>query len=273
LNRCLKLIFPQWQGAGEGKELYDGALEIRDCLMPGPDYEQIGVSIDTGLTVKRGIRGYDPIVSQLKEARHLISEYKPAKIFTVGGDCSVEIAPVSYLNRLYNGSLAVVWLDAHGDLNTPESSPSRNFHGMPLRCLLGEGDEAVLEQCFSALSPKQVVMAGCRELDRPEEDYIQANNIPVVRAGELGRLNDVIGRTGFNNLYVHVDLDVIDPGCFPAVPCPAENGISPESLAEKLKSLKNGFNIVGFGIVEYSPNGDKSIIGKLKELVEFGYGI
>jgi arginase len=63
------------------------------------------------------------------------------------------MAPISYLNKLYGGDLAVVWFDAHGDLNSPATSVSQNFHGMPLRCLLGDGEETLKSACFSLLRP------------------------------------------------------------------------------------------------------------------------
>lgn len=102
-----------------------------------------------------GTLGYKEVLKQLKNACTLIDGVKPDTIFTVGGDCGVELLSVSYLNKRYNGALAVIWFDAHGDLNTPASSPIKKFHGMPLRALLGEGDEEIVRQCFSKLKAGQ----------------------------------------------------------------------------------------------------------------------
>ena len=275
LAECLRILFPQWQGSGREKYLYYSAIEIRDNFLPEFCYEQIDVDLEDEFTIKNDILGYDSIMLQLKKAVHLLSESKPNKIFTIGGDCGVELAPVSYLNRYYNGDLAVIWFDAHGDLNTPLVSPSKNFHGMPLRSLLGDGDENIIGQCFSSLVPNQIILVGCRELDLPEKEYICENNIQIFSANEMKDLDlfiHAVRAKGFSNLYVHLDLDVLDPECFPAVMCSAGNGITLENLMRSLKILKKQFNLVGFSTVEYKQNNDECM-EKLREIIEYGYSL
>ena len=86
-----------------------------------------------------GVQHLDAIIRQSTDAKALLDELaKPSRVFTVGGDCGVEVQPVSHASACYPG-LAVVWFDAHADLNCPSSSPSGHFHGMPVRTLLGEG--------------------------------------------------------------------------------------------------------------------------------------
>ncbi len=269
MTEFLKLLFPQWQGSGTDKDLYYGAIEIRDAFLLENSYEQIDVSIDEELKIKNDILGYDSILLQLKKAIEVVLDHKPQRIFTIGGDCGVELAPVSYLNKLYNTDFAVIWFDAHGDLNMPSSSPSKKFHGMPLRFLLGEGDENIVRECLSKLISHQIVMVGCRELDSPEEKFIYEKNIQVLNANHSQTLIDVIRARRFKNLYIHVDLDVVDPKCFPSVMCPTKNGISLDTLMGSLKLLKKEFNLVGFSVVEYKQS-DGSYIEKLREIVEFG---
>ena len=60
------------------------------------------------------------------------------KIATLGGDCGVDMIPISYLNKKYKCGLGIFWIDAHADIHTPESSPSQNFHGMPIRIMMGK---------------------------------------------------------------------------------------------------------------------------------------
>lgn len=272
LNEFLKLLFPQWQGSGANKDLLYGAFEIRDTLLPKNSYEHIDVFIDEELAIKNDILGYDSIILQLKKATDVISNNKPKKIFTIGGDCGVELAPVSYVNKLYNGDLALIWLDAHGDLNTPSSSPSKKFHGMPLRFILGEGDDNIIEQCFSKLTSNQIVLVGCRELDLPEEKYIYDKNIHVLSVNDLKTLIDVVRARGFRNLYIHLDLDIVDPKCFPSVMCPTDNGITLDNLMQSLNLLKNEFNVVGFSVVEYKQSYGEHI-EKLRNIIEFGYNL
>ncbi len=113
----------------------------------------------------------------------------PARPFVLGGSCCGHVGAVRELARRH-GRLGVVWIDAHGDLNTPESSPTGNAWGMPLRMLIDAGD----------VDPKNVTLLGARNLDPPEVEFIAAAGIRQ----ELGPLPD--------RIYVALDLDVILPG-------------------------------------------------------------
>jgi hypothetical protein len=111
----------------------------------------------------------------------------PARPLVLGGCCCAQTGAIRALAR--RGRLGVVWLDAHGGLNTPESSPSGNAWGMSLRMLLDAGDVA----------PEDVTLLGVRHLDPPEADYLRPSGIRT----ELGELPE--------RVYVAVDLDVLRP--------------------------------------------------------------
>lgn len=112
----------------------------------------------------------------------------PERPLVLGGCCCAHVGAVRELKRRH-GRVAVVWLDAHGDLNTPESSPSGNAWGMPLRMLIDSGDVAAVD----------VALLGARNLDPPEEEFIAAAGI----RRELGELPP--------NVYVALDCDVAEP--------------------------------------------------------------
>ena len=138
LSESLNLFFPQWQGAAR-LELYEGAKLLYPLFSDRLLFTKIFTSETYSLATAASIFGYSQIHSQLLEAVQAIPALQPKRIFTLGGDCGVEIAPVSWLNQQHGEALTVIWLDAHGDLNTPASSPSGHFHGMPLRLLLEIG--------------------------------------------------------------------------------------------------------------------------------------
>src|SRR4029078_8119073 len=77
----------------------------------------------------------------------------PDRILSIGGTCGTELAPVAYLNERWGGRMAVLWLDAHADLNPPASSPSGHFHGMVLRTLLGDGPRELTAELHRPLIP------------------------------------------------------------------------------------------------------------------------
>ncbi len=266
----LYLLFPQWQGSGKSQELYYGTKLLQKELSRDFDFAEINVSLVKNLELEHDILGYTIIKQQLNSAIKTIKQHKPEKIFTIGGDCGVELAPISYLNKNLNGNLGIIWFDAHGDLNTPSSSQSKEFHGIPLRTLLGEGDKTLREMIFSKLNPKQIFLVGVRELDTPEEEYIKANSINVFSVenllGEDISLSGLIRARGFEKIYIHIDLDVLDPNEFPSVKCPTAQGLSSENLLKVIRQLKNIFSVVGASVVEFSPKEERNI-GALKLVV------
>jgi arginase len=257
----LHLLFPQWQGSGHerAKELLTGALSLK-ALLPSDVIELEIEEVET--ETSRNILRYADIVLNLEEALHVIQEAKPKKLVTIGGDCGVDAAPVTYLNNLYK-DLAVVWIDAHADLNTPESSPSKSFHGMVLGTILGEGDEAILEKLPSRVFPDAVFLAGVREFDPPELSYFEENRLKLFGIKDLetnqDALVEVIQARGFKNVHIHLDLDMLDPSEFASTCYPTPNGLSVAGLLELLQMLQKNLNVVGFTLTEFAPINDTDI--------------
>ncbi len=251
------ILFPQWQGSGPDNILFHGAKLIRQHL-GSIDFKEILVPENSDLSIKNHILGYSDILSQLKTTANIIKTCSPQTILTIGGDCGVELAPVSYLNHHYNSDMALVWFDAHGDLNTPASSPSGHFHGMPLRSLCGQGDAAILDTCFSTLKPAQVILAGARAFDPPEKVFIKEHGITEMSARTLNTsqqsLTDTIVQKGYHNVYIHIDLDVLDPNEYKTIKHPTPGGINPDTLYQLIGDLKSKLDIAGLGIVEFAPN-------------------
>lgn len=269
----INLFYPQWQGAGALTEMRSGAFELKETYLSSVPLSIVPIDQAPALKCRNGILGYDPLYYQMRYATRLLFEQKPSTIFTIGGGCDVEIAPISYLNDLLSGELTVLWLDAHGDLNTPASSPSNLFHGMPLRSLLGEGDESILSTQFSTLTPRQLVLIDPRALDEPESTYIYKHAVVAFSAEAVEtdwmHLMDVIEKKGNRSIYVHLDLDVLDPALFPYTMCPVAGGIKPETLIEMLRCLNRRFDIVGLSLLEYI-GGAGAYNDVLSEVVELG---
>lgn len=272
----MNLFFPQWQGAGKTKELLKGARDIKEKYMDTEKFFEVLVDEEENNQVENDILGYYTLLQQLKAANSIINKEIPDCIFTVGGGCDVEIIPVSYLNYKLSGDLTVLWLDAHGDLNTPESSPSKNFHGMPLRTLLGDGNRQMIQMAFSQLKPAQLLMVGQRDLDEPEERYVKEKKVSMLDAEEFA-LNpngviEEIGLKGSKNLYVHIDLDVLDFEEFPYVMVPSPGGIKSTILLDLLRNLTEHFNVVGLSLLEYTGSEEKKI-KILSDIIEIGLKI
>jgi arginase len=151
----------------------------------------------------------------------------PSRPLVLGGCCCAHVGAVRELARRH-GRLGVVWIDAHGDLNTPESSPSGNPWGMPLRMLIDAGD----------VQPADVILLGARSLDPPEEAFIAEAGI----RRELGSLPEKV--------YVALDADVVEPGEL-EVFFPEPAGLRLEELEALLASIPRP---VGAGLTGLKPS-------------------
>ncbi|MEZ5316225.1 MAG: arginase family protein [Vicinamibacterales bacterium] len=251
----LSLLLPEWQGSATDAAVAQGARALAAHL--GVDrFVEIDAPDDETLEVRHGVIGLGSIAPRFARALEAIRERQPARIFTVGGTCGVELAPVSYLNDRYRGDLAVVWLDAHADLNTPETSPSGRFHGMVLRTLLGAGPAVLVDALPRRLSPGQVVLAGARDLDRDEAAFVSDSAVSLLPPADLLVPDRVTGRiraAGFTRVYVHLDLDVLDPAAFPDTLVPAAGGASIDQVVETVAALDAALDVVGFSVVEFRP--------------------
>ena len=254
-KRHMNLLFPQWQGSGPENTLYYGAKKIQQHF-DFIEFETIPVPERKPLRMDNAILGYEDILGQLKACTGLLTSRTPESIMVIGGDCGVEPGPVTYLNKRLDNDLALVWFDAHGDLNTPASSPSGHFHGMPLRTIYGEGNPAILTACASTLSPGQVILAGARQFDPPESEFIKTHGIACVSCSAMETssrtLSHIIAEKGFQHAYIHIDLDVLDPAEFKEIKHPTPGGIGIDTLIRTMKDLAGCVDIAGMGIVEYT---------------------
>ncbi|MBQ4132567.1 MAG: arginase family protein [Desulfovibrionaceae bacterium] len=253
----LNLIFPQWQGNTEDSPLR-GALEFMGFYLNGLSMRLAAVGDNPDLVKEAGIIGRAEIVSQLRDCIRLLEESNPDTIFTLGGGCDAGLPAAAWLNAKYQGDLCLVWFDAHADLNTPETSPSGMFCGMPLRALTGEGDAEICAMLPRLFRPEQLILAGVRTTDKAEADFIETNSIPVISCEELAKgpesLLEAVAAKGFSNVCIHVDLDVVDPSLFPNTRFPEPGGITPEILLAQVEALCNQFKVKGAGIFEYAPS-------------------
>lgn len=256
MGRHLDLLVPEWQGCGASNESHAGARAAFAAVGSPPGFVDVEIPRDESLVVEGNVLGRRALTRNLDRLRAQLDDALPDSIFTIGGTCAIEVVPVSYLNHRVSGRLAVVWLDAHADLNTPETSPSGHFHGMPLRALLGESSNVILERSYSTIGPEQVFLVGTRDVDPPERSYIEENGVGVfsgTASADRDALVAGLRAGGFDAAYLHVDLDVLDPDAFPHVLVPAENGLSVEELGATIDAVTAAVPIVGSSLLEFVP--------------------
>ena len=279
MGKHLSVLYPQWQGGGI-KATYEGAMCLKRDYLAGADYVELPVEQDEQLQTQNGIVGYAPIMRQLSQLRALIDRESPDTLFVMGGGDDVDIIPPTVCNELAGGDMAVAFFDAHGDLNSPQTSPSGNLHGMPLRAMLGDTDPAIARLCGRFLSPDQVVMVGTRDCDQPELDYIAEHDMKVLRPDEVnadpGSIARAVSQKGRRKLYIHVDIDVIDPGEFPWQPVPAEHGLTESTFVSAIDQLTSQFDVCGICMLGYKAMPEVTPDHRdraLARLVEAGLGL
>ncbi|WP_075980360.1 arginase [Bacillus massilinigeriensis] len=180
----------------------------------------------------------------------------------LGGDHSIAIGTLAGVSKHFK-NLGVIWYDAHGDLNTEETSPSGNIHGMPLAVNLGLGHERLTKVggYSPKVKPENVVIIGARSLDEGERELIKAKGIRVYTMHEIDRLGmakvmeDTIsylkGKT--DGVHLSLDLDGLDPNDAPGVGTPVIGGISYRESHLAMEMLAESELITSAEFVEVNP--------------------
>jgi arginase len=243
------LCVPQWQGSGapQAPRLVAGARRTAE-LVPA-DARVVVPVIDADGEISAGVRALDVLVENLRMTQDALAGIDDV-VVTAGGDCGVELAPIAAARARYGDALTVLWIDAHPDVSTPETLPSGSFHGMVLRTLLGEGAEPLTPD--EPLAPEQVILAGIRSFEPGQRDYIEHAGIRCHPVEDMERAFD-----GLNGpVYVHVDLDVLDPTEFASTCYPEPDGVPLQRLIDLLGRVDE---IVGASLTEHAPSDDADV--------------
>jgi arginase len=194
------------------------------------------------------------LVRELADAELAVLE---APVITIGGDCGADLASVQQAVASHPaGSVAVVWFDAHGDLNNVSTSPSGAFHGMVVRALLGDGPDGLAATGPARLHHEQLVLAGTRALDDGESAFVDKMGITVISPDgfeDPQTLVRAVEATGASAVYLHIDLDVLDPSAVDGIGYPEPFGVTPGQLADVVRALRARFELAGAAITEFAP--------------------
>jgi arginase len=255
------IVAPQWQGSSSSRamQVIDGAEAIAGDL-PRASTTVLDAPTEAGDAQGTRIHRLSALVRMRERIEDVIRSAEGPAI-VVGGDCGVALGSVS---AVAGDDLAVVWIDAHADLNTPDSSPSGAFHGMVLRAITGEGES--LHRLEPGVSPARVVLAGTRALDAEEQRFIEEHRIRVVSPAELSDpevLADAVAATGATRVYVHVDLDVLDPAEMTGVALPEPFGARTADVVASIRRLRERVPLAGATLTEFSPSSPAAAVDDL----------
>lgn len=202
--------------------------------------------------------------------------------FIIGGDHSLSIGSISGISHHYD-NLGVIWIDAHGDINSSVTSPSGNIHGMPVGVLLGEGHEQLVDVHKSGpkLKHENIVFIGARDLDSGEQAYIKAHNIKCHTMSDVRteRLTVIIKKAlasleHCDAIHLSLDVDSLDPLEIEGTGTKVNGGFFLAELLEALTILSASDRLVSCDLVEVNPLLDKgnNTAKKAVEIASFIFG-
>lgn len=190
---------------------------------------------------------------------------------SIGGDHSLAIGSISGASRFYrekSEKIGLIWIDAHGDLNTPASSPTGNIHGMPLSVTIGSGHPELLEIGGSPIrvSPENIALIGIRTLDGEEKSLCRTSGIRYFTMREIDERGmhavmtealKVVSK-GTSAIHLSFDIDGVDPLYAPGVSTPATGGLSYREAHLALEMLADTKRLCSMDFVELNPMTDIS---------------
>ena len=205
----------------------------------------------------------------------------------LGGDHSIAVGTVSGIAAFcqrQGKKLGLLWIDAHGDINTPETSPSGNIHGMPLAVLLGFGVKELTEigGAFPKVEARNIALVGIRSLDSGEKSRLKETGVQVHTMADIDRLGadrimkKALARVTDGTDYVHVsfDLDAVDPTVAPGVGTPVKGGLDYREAHLIMEVIADAGVMTSLEMVEVNPildQGNASAVFAV-ELVQSAFG-
>ena len=261
---------------GQGRRGVDMGPSALRCTAFEQAFAEFGVEVqdlgDVPVPVAESLHGGDPAavggMIYLEAIRSACAETiatlqrLPADVFPIvlGGDHSVAMGSIPGVSR--GERIGVIWIDAHTDFNSPESSPSGNIHGMPLAALCGLGDPRLVDLGWpgAKVRPEDVVIIGVRSVDAGEREQLRRLGVTVHTMKEVDRLGiprlaeDAVARLKrLSRVHVSLDADVLDPEIAPGVGTPVQGGLTYREAHLLMELLADAGIVTSLDLVEVNP--------------------
>jgi len=187
----------------------------------------------------------------------------------IGRDHSLALGSIAGSSKFFNKDIAVVWVDAHGDINTDKTTPSGNIHGMPLAASMGIGHESLVNLFYQGqkVKPENVFLLGCRDLDLGELELIKEYNLSVWTMKDikekgistvLDELIEALYAKNINNIHFSFDIDSLDSFIVPGTGTPVKDGLAFSEGKEIIERVLSTSLVKAMDFVEFNPLLDKN---------------
>ncbi|HLI06112.1 MAG TPA: arginase [Ktedonobacteraceae bacterium] len=230
-------------------------LDVGNVVIPDPESQPIG---------NTRVKYLEPILQVARELSALVTAALEAGEFPLilGGDHSIALGSISGVARVHK-DVSVLWVDAHGDFNTEETTPSGNIHGMVLAALAGIGYSPLVN--FGGWTPKidasKIIIVGARALDPGEQELLRTHHIHVFTMSEIDErgihrvMQEALAIAGRDNSPIHLslDLDALDPQEAPGVGTPIRGGLSYREAHLVMEHVCDSSRMISMDVVEVNP--------------------
>ena len=283
----LRLVWPQWQGAGTesvrslasefpfdiARRGYSVGSKVLQAVLPDHDGPTAVVPVemgDVGLEERDGIEAKTVVLDQLREALAIIEEHEPGRITTLGGECSVSMAPFAYLIGKHGDDLAILWIDSHPDMGTGES-PYPGYHAMVVSALTGHGDPELLDILPATTRADRVALVGMHDWTDPslpaiaEEWGLSVFAPDALRSDSEPLLNWLRG-TGATKVAIHFDVDTVDADEIQFGLGADRGGLSSAQALRVVADIDGAADVLALTIAEFIP---RQVMHLLQVLARF----
>ncbi|MFE5797026.1 arginase family protein [Streptomyces sp. NPDC056503] len=269
----LRLLWPEWQGAGAdvvgelagefpldvARRAYTVGTTVLAAVLPPHDGPVATVPVpldDPGEDVRDGIESKTVLTRQLNNALKIITEQEPARITTLGGTCTVSVAPFTSLAARYPDDLAVVWIDSHPDIDTGDTSYN-GYHAMAVSMITGHGDPEMSKLLPATVPADRVALVGLHEWVEDAYAHVGEWGITAFGPEDLRAssrpLLDWLAATGCSRVVIHLDVDTVDANEGPLGLGKVPGGLTGAQVKRIAHDINGAFDIVGTTVAEFFP--------------------
>ena len=199
---------------------------------------------------------------KLSDKVHEILEQEKFSL-VLGGDHSLAIGSIAGTIRKFGDNLGLIWIDAHADINTDETSPTGNIHGMPIASLLGLGSKALTDIAKNQrIAADKVMIIAARDIDSGEEMIISENNVSLLKMSQISQegiesickqVNEIISGWGVDNIHLSIDIDSLDSELVPGTGTPVADGLTVDELNKLIDTIMATRKVKCADVVELNP--------------------
>ena len=229
--------------------------DVGNIIVPQPESQPIGST---------QLKYLEPILMVTEELADAVTSALIAKEFPLilGGDHSIGLGSITGVTRVYK-DISVIWIDAHADFNTEDTTPSGNIHGMILAALAGIGNSRLTDIGGWApkLDPQKIIIVGARELDFGERELLRSHHVHVFTMSDIDQrgISNVmsealsIAEKASDGIHLSLDMDALDPVHAPGVGTPVRGGLTYREAHLAMELIANSGRLIGMDVVEVNP--------------------